>query len=180
MMRTFISRLLTASTVAGIGFIVSAQLVSTPAFALDATGNISVTASLAESCTVTANNIGFGQLAYGADASVDSGFDVDCLEGTVYTISLDTGDNFDVANSERRMVHSTDATAFIPYTLHEGDPTIAPPLATSYTAGDFGFGYYVGNGTPQTYDLWGFVDGPDTSNKITGSYSDTVVVTVSY
>lgn len=189
MLRTFNPRLLAASAIIGTSILVSAPVMSAPAFALDATGAINVTASLAESCTVTTENLAFGQLAYGANATVDGGFTVNCLDGTVYTIAINDGLNFDATNSKRRMDHSTSTTAggmYIPYSLYDGQPGLGQEVTTNYTASPSGGsgggvpGTYTGSSADQVFDLWAAVLGSDTTGKETGSYADTIVVTVAY
>ena len=185
MLRTFNTRLLTACAITGASIMASATAMSTPAFSLAATGTINVTASLAESCTVNTENLAFGQLAYGANATVDGGFTVNCLEGTVYTIAINDGLNYDPANSKRRMAHTTSTTVggvYIPYTLYDGQPGLGQEVTTNYTAGSLGLipGTYTGSSLDQVYDLWAAVQGSDTTGKETGSYADTIVVTIAY
>lgn len=157
------------------------------AIALTATGTVSMTASLAESCTVSTENMGFGQLAYGTGAAAQNFFKVDCLTGTVYKIRLDGGVNWD--GSKRNMKNTSDGSSLIAYEILNNEvdqnPQVVTPSvdyisATKSDAAQTTVSVFTGIGQDDTFELWYTVDGAETTGKPTGTYSDTVTVVVTY
>jgi len=148
-----------------------------------ATSNMSVTASIANNCTISASPLAFG--AYdpiGANASTalttTTSIAVNCTNGDSTTVTLGqgnhaAGDSTD-ASPDRRMLATVNLTSYyLSYTLIQPDDS-TPWGNTSGT----GVGY-SGTGTAGSLTVNGSV--PANQNGLpAGSYSDTVVATITF
>lgn len=138
------------------------------------TSNMEVSTTVTDSCTVTATNItfpSFSQTTASVEINSSATITPTCTKGTAYDISLNSGMNY---NTERSMQHSTDSNEFLFYILGSYDQgkDLTPDIVAFSGVGD-GYG-----GTVQNYT----VDAVTYSNQrvISGNYSDTVTVTVTY
>ena len=162
------------------GAIVSAMLLGTaaitaPTYAVDE--NIDVTASINVACTITTTDLNFGNydpiITNAADplqkmASVTS----TCTVGAAGVILLDNGDNY-TEGEGRQMVHATDATSFLKYSVSNA----------SYGGANWGIGAegvtYEGTGSGVLEDIYGQVDAGQ-NTAVDGSYTDLIVATINY
>ena len=156
--------------------VLTALVVSAPAFAATATANLSVTATVGAVCTITTTAVAFG--AYdpvSANRSTDlagtGAVNVACTKGASATIDLGNGSNF--ASGTRKMSNGTDTLSYALYknTLRTQvwGTGLAGGTTAAYTAADY-------NVTAIT--VYGTV--PQAQNVSVGSYSDTVVATITY
>ena len=152
---------------------IAAAVVSAPAVnASTATGNLTVTATVISSCSVTAGTLAFGNYDPTLGSNVDQSgtFQVSCTKGTSATVGLDAGAN--ASGATRRMTNGTD---FLTYELYK-------ETARSNVWGNSGAGLVslsaAPSNSPQTLTVYGRVTG--SQNVGAGSYSDTVVVTVTF
>jgi len=160
--------------------IVSAMLLGTagltvPAYA-DATGTMIVSASIGLACTITTTDLAFG--AYDAIVtnktnplnSETGSISSTCTSGASGNILLSDGGH--AVDGTRRMVHSTDTSKFLNYTVsgvslggEKWDNTTGRP--------------YTGDGTKETLNVYGQVTA-DQGSAINGSYGDSLLATIIY
>lgn len=151
-----------------------------------ATSNITVTASITQTCAITANPIAFG--AYDpvtANATVaatsTSTLDVRCTKGSSgVTVQLSTGAN--ASGNQKRMTNGTD---FLSYSIFQ--PTTGVSGNTACSTTEWGAPTAALTVTPATawsatvansFTMCGSV--PAAQNVGAGSYTDTVVATISF
>jgi len=144
-----------------------------------ATANLSVTATVSASCSISTTPLAFG--AYdpvGANAATPldatGGVVVTCTNGSSTTVTLGQGLNANTGSSDttplRRMVSGAN---FLSYTLYQnaGHTTVWGNTAGTGAA-------HTGSGTATTVPVYGRI--PAGQNVATGSYADTVVATVTF
>ena len=138
--------------------------------AATATGNMTVTATVAGACTVTGSTLAFG--AY-VSAAVDAAttMTVNCTTSTPYTIALNAGAGTGATTTVRKMMTGANILDYALFrdaarTLNWGIVT-----GTDTVAG-------TGTGANQTVNVFGRI----TAGQIVaaGSYSDTVGITLTF
>lgn len=102
-----------------------------------------------------------------------------CSTGSSPVITLGQGTNNNTATSTdavpvRRMVHGSIGTAFLSYQLYQVSPATTVWGNTSGTAPPA----VTGTGTNQNFTVYGRIT--EGQNQPVGSYSDTVVATVTF
>lgn len=152
----------------GIGFttISSAESITT---------TFNVSANVLDTCsTVTATSLGFGDYdpLSGQDKDATSTIDVTCSNGTAFVVKLNGGVNGNI--SDRKLKEDA------------GDEELSYGLFTdasrSTVWGDGAVGQLVsgtGTGSAIQETVYGRISGGQ-NDKATGSYSDTITVTVDY
>jgi spore coat protein U-like protein len=138
------------------------------AHAATASAPMQVTATVAPKCTISQQNISFGQLTGASTQSqVISGYTVDCTKNTAYTISWDGGLN--VSGSIRRLKHAT-LNEYLIYSLFM-DNVGTLPINGSWPG--------TGTGVPTNgMPITGYI--MNNQNVTPGNYSDTVTATITY
>ncbi|AGA09920.1 spore coat protein U domain-containing protein [Sinorhizobium meliloti] len=134
--------------------------------------SLNVTASVAANCMVATQNVDFGTtgvLSSNIDATGQA--TVTCTPATAYTVSLSNGMS-GTSPTNRRM---TLGSAAVVYGLYK-DAGRSQPWGDAATAGSTVAG--TGTGAAQGYTVYGRV--PPQTTPTPGTYSDTVVVTVTY
>lgn len=156
---------------------VAVGLLSVGSFALAATETTTfgVSATVADSCNVTATALGFGSYdPIGAtDLDATTTIDVTCSNGTAYDVGLNAGTTTGATVTTRQMQHSTSGT--LNYSLFSDS-------ARSANWGDAGGTDVVadtGTGAAKTHTVYGRIPSGQSTSP-TGSYSDTITVTVTY
>ena len=136
-----------------------------------ATASFNVNASVATNCLVTVQNIDFGTMGVLA-ASVDATGAVvaTCTPGTTYSVTLNGG----TTNSAPTARKMTKGTETITYGLYK-DSQRSQPWG-DVTPGNSLAG--TGNGLAQSLMVYGRV--PPQTTPSPGTYTDTVVVTLTY
>jgi spore coat protein U-like protein len=158
---------------AGAALLVAA----TPASAAVTTTNLSVTANVAASCTVSATALAFGtynSLA-AANDDVTTTMNVACTPGTTWTATAGLGAGTGATFAVRKLTIAS-TTNTLNYTLYTdsartilwGDG-VAPN--GSYTG--------TGTGATQANTIYGRIPGSQNTAAV-GSYTDTVAVTVTF
>lgn len=141
------------------------------AMAVTVTGDMAVSATLTNSCTVSASTMDFGSvaaLASTADVTAtSSGLQVACTTGTSPTIWSD---------SVRTLVNGVNNFAF---NLSQTSGAAADNLPTT-TLGAEAITGYTANGSLITVPLYGKILSANFSSKPAGAYSRTVTVSVNY
>lgn len=149
-------------------------LVASSAHAATATGNLNVSAVVADFCELgtTSVSLNLGSYVPTAQSSMSAAIQVRCTVGTAANIGLGYGLN--ASGSTRRLKHATDPTVFLSYELYKPDGT------TVWQApGEAGVVDLTGDGTSQGFNVTGKIPSDQWSIK-TGNYSDTVVITVTF
>jgi spore coat protein U-like protein len=161
--------------------IVSAMLLGTagitvPAYAVDQTTSLNVSANIGNSCTITATDLTFGAYDPIVTNKADSldkmaAVSSTCTSGATGSIALNNGGNF-TEGTGRRMVHETNAAKFLNYNVSNASYGGASWIAAVTVA-------FTGTGSPDAKDVYGSV-APNQATAINGNYSDTIVATISY
>ena len=152
-------------------------IVATPASAAVTTTNLSVTANVATSCSVSTTAMAFGtynSLSAAADDATST-LNVTCTPGTTWAATSGLGTGTGATFAVRKMTIAS-TTNTLNYTLHTdsartvlwGDG-VAPN--GSYTG--------TGNGAVQASTIYGRIAGSQNTAAV-GSYADTVVVTLTF
>lgn len=166
----------------GLGLLaLGAPLFSGAAMAATETGTLTVSATADGACSVGDGTLDFGSfqtIAVGAGGAQGGASDIDasigvpvvCTNGTTGAITADDGMNVDTAVRRLRKGVTTD---YIKYALYSDSAR-----TTAMTSSE---GISVtGDGTDQTATVYGRIAAADLTNQPTGSYSDTVTMTITY
>lgn len=153
----------------------AAALSASPAFAATDTDDMLVTATVIDSCTVTASPMAFGTLTGLGSSNIDSSATIAlaCTPDAAYEVSLDLGINAG-AGTQRELVNGADATQRIPYDVYSD--------AARTSAWGTGAGNTVtGTATGGVATLTAFGRIPTSATAVSaGAYSDSVTVTVEF
>jgi spore coat protein U-like protein len=150
--------------------------------AADATGQMTVKATVASSCVVGASNLDFGTPS---SAAIQAGnidaigtVIVNCTTGASYTVALGAGMGTGATVAVRSMTSPATTTPPVPvslldYTIYSNSTrtTVWGTSAGATVAG-------IGTGVNQTISAYGRIISPQTVRS--GNYTDTVAVTVTY
>lgn len=161
---------------------VVASLTSLNAQAGTATSNLTVQITITASCTINAATLDFGSNVAGTtlvSTNVDAAttVSVTCTSGSPYSIGMDNGAN--VSGSQRRMKSGSN---FLNYNLYVDSGrtnawTTAASSSTCTTASSCFLG--TGSGSSQSVNIYGRVPSIGTAPP-TGTYTDTVTMTITY
>lgn len=153
-----------------------ALLLAGSALAAESTTTFSVGATIADSCAVSASNLAFGNIdpldnaTNNTDATTT--IEVTCANGTTYDVGLDAGLATDATVSTRAMTSGADALNYSLYS-DAGRSTNWGNTVGTDTVSD------TGTGSAQTITVYGRV--PSGQETVpTGTYADTITVTVTY
>ena len=135
-----------------------------------ATSTFAVTESAPATCSSSVGSLAFGTYA-GASRNAQSTLSLTCSSGTAYTIALSTGSNF--SGGTRRMKSAVNQ--FINYALYSDSARLVP-----WGTGASGGSTVGGSGTGSAQSLTIYGTAPAATVPSPGSYSDSVVVTVTY
>ena len=136
------------------------------------TATFTVNASVAANCLVAVQNIDFGTKGVlSADSDATGGVSVTCTPGTTYTVALNGGTT-NAAPTARKMSKGAET---VTYGLYK-DAARSQPWGDATTPGSTVPG--SGNGLIQALTVYGRV--PPQTTPTPGTYTDTVVVTVTY
>ncbi len=147
-----------------------------------ATANLTVQITIAASCTINAATLNFGSSVSGTTliASAVTGnttVSVTCTNGSPYSIGMDNGAN--ASGSQRRMKSGTN---FLNYGLYTDAAftnawTTSATNSTCTTTNSCALG--TGSGAAQSVTIYGQVPSVGSAPP-TGTYSDTVTMTITY
>ena len=143
-------------------------LTALPALANSNNASFDVTVQVASTCSINATNLNFSGITTGTTSNTDatSSITVNCSTGTPYTIALGNGNNY---SGGRRM---TNGTTNINYYLYSDTGRSTQWNTITTQAG-------TGSGSDQSYTVYGRIPSGQ-SVLYTGTYSDTVIATVTY
>lgn len=156
----------------GIDFTVTAGLLSCAD--PQATGSFTVSANIVPSCSVSAGTLDFGTLGTNVTAPItgQTTIDVACSDGIPYSVYLDQGTGPGVADpTGRKMVSGSNTLS---YGLYRN---VGLTSSWGWTAGFDGLSA-TGTGAVQSIPVYGQINAGQTAP--TGTYNDTVVITVEY
>lgn len=157
-------------------FVVSA--LAGPAGAGTGTGELTVTASVQNSCVITSGALAFGvyEVASGVAVDASGALRVACTAGAATTITLGQGANPDAGSSDsvplRRL--SDGVTGFLSYTLYS-DPGRANVWGDTEGTGK---GYTAASAAPADQIIYGRLAAGQAVPV--GAYTDVVVVTIMF
>ena len=153
----------------------TALLVASPAFAIN-TGDIGVSLTIEEECTMATNNLDFGTTGIiDEDMLTSATLTIECTSESPYAIALDEGDNPSAADDvDTRRLESA-AGHFINYQLYSdaGRTTV-----WGKTIGDDTIDSVSAAGADEVFTVYARV--PSHQNVPAGEYADTVTATVWY
>lgn len=147
---------------------------ATPAFAQSANANLGVSATVTENCTVTTDPVAFGDVDVTTGAAVPGvgGIAVTCTNGVAWSADADAGAGTGASILDRRMADGVNLLSYQLYT----EPT------RTEIWGDGEDGETIddeGTGTEQEVPIYARVIAAQ-AGVLSGTYADTVVVTVTY
>ncbi|MGY3489797.1 spore coat protein U-like protein [Bradyrhizobium sp. USDA 4011] len=170
-----------ASRMGAVALFAVASGYQTSAQAGTSTANLTVQITITAACTINAATLNFGSVSGTTLATtLQSGsttVSVTCTNGSPYSIAMDNGAN--VSGSQRRMAN---AGNFINYDLYTDAAHTNPwTTATSSTTCTTTNGCFLGtgDGSAQTINIFGTVPATGIAPN-TGTYTDTVVMTITY
>jgi spore coat protein U-like protein len=155
-------------------FFALATLVSGQAFAGSASNELTVTASVAEACSVSSALLSFGAYnpASGSPVIASSSIDVVCTLGTAASIALDPGMNSGESSLSDPDRHMSNGQHLLAYELFQ-DSELSTIWAAEGAARSF-----TGSGAPQSLPIYGMI--PAGQQVSAGAYSDSVLVSVNF
>lgn len=153
-------------------------LLSPIALAATATGTLSVTASVANSCTVGtgSNSLAFGAYT-GAVNNTNGSFQVTCTVGGTYSTALNVGSGSGASFVTGRVLTNPTPAGTLLYNIYTtaGRTTVwgDGSGATAVVPG-------TGTGAVQTITVFGQIPAGQTTTVTPGNYTDTVTITVTF
>jgi spore coat protein U-like protein len=143
-----------------------------PTGTLTASGSASVTATVSSNCTIASTSISFGsQGVLNSNKDAQGTLSIQCTSGLPYAVSLNGGTSGATDPTQRKMKLTTSS---IVYGLYQDAARSQPWGSTSGVNTASG----TGTGLTQTLTVYGRV-APQTTPKA-GSYSDTIIATITY
>jgi spore coat protein U-like protein len=159
------------------GAAAAATMITGLAQAAVTTTTFQVTATVQKTCSVSATALAFGNYTPGAGAiSNSTSVAVRCTNGTPYTIALNGGTTSGGTIAQRLMANGANTLEYNLFTTGAFST-----LWGDGTTGSLVSGTGAGVGTPNNHTVHGQL--PDsTANQaaVTGSFADTITVTVTY
>lgn len=143
------------------------------ASAATATANLGVSITIDATCAISSvSDVAFGSVGLlNADIPSTGSFDVECTSGTTYSISLGVGNGTGATVAQRYMSFGAHTVEYSLYIDAGHTQLWGVTIGSDTVAG-------TGDGTPQTYTVYGLV--PSQSTPPAGTYNDTVVISVDY
>lgn len=137
-----------------------------------ASATLSVTASVASACSLSSNAVSFGNFAATTNAPTETyGYvNVNCSSGSVYTISLDNGKDF---NGTLRQMDGSILGNKLAYNLCSDGYACNHPWGTGAANGVTG----TGSGYNQSYPVYGTIAA---GTYPSDTYSDTVNILLNF
>jgi len=165
-MHTTIRGVLAVAVIAGVS-----ALGYTAAEAATANATLSVSASIAGACTVGSAALSFGAYSPAAASTANSTVTVTCTNGTNATVSLNQGNNNNRVPSAGSRALNNGTTNFLGYEIYSDNG-----LTTVWNAANT----QVIASTGAAISLTAYGRIPAGQNPATGSYNDTVTITVTF
>jgi spore coat protein U domain-containing protein, fimbrial subunit CupE1/2/3/6 len=159
------------------GLLTATALLSGAAQAATVTTTFPVTATVLKTCSVTASPLGFGNYTPGAGAVTGSTtVSVRCTNGTTYSVALNGGTTTGGSIAQRLMANGANTLAYNLFTT-SGYATIWGDGTTGVVQSGTGAGIATAN----SHTVYGQLpDSAANQAAVTGNFSDTITVTVTY
>jgi spore coat protein U-like protein len=134
---------------------------------------MSVTADVVASCSITANDLAFGDYDPVSSTPLDMAttIEVTCTNGADYTVSLDEGLGSGASIAVRKMTAGSDTLNYSLYRDAGRNDVWGETDNVNNVDG-------TGNGTLQSIDVFGRIPSGQTAPE--GNYTDTITATVEY
>lgn len=142
-----------------------------------ATGTLSVTANVVDTCTVaaTGNLLAFGAYT-GAVNNTNGSLSLTCTDGDTYTVALNIGTGSGASFTNRILTNPSPAGT-LQYNIYTtAGRTVVWGDGTGTTATVPG----TGTGALQTLTVFGQIPAGQTATVTPGNYTDTVTITVTF
>jgi spore coat protein U-like protein len=159
-----------------MSILTSSIVFSAITYAATVTGTLTVDATVLSVCSLSTSAVHFGLIDPSVPANSNGSITVNCSEGATYTVSLNSGLNYE--SITRNLAFGSNR---FPYYLYQ-DNNLTPwgDTGAECVGSTFAGGCVsgTGNGTDQILTVYA-TSGVKT-NTPSGTYSDTVVVTLAY
>lgn len=134
--------------------------------------SFTTTATVADDCTLSAGSLNFGSVSsLSSSVAATTTITLQCVNGDAYTVGLNAGSGSGATIANRLMTSGSHTVAYSLY-QNSADTTVwGNTIGTNTVAG-------TGTGGTQTLTVYGLV--PAQTVPAAGTYTDTVVVTVTY
>ena len=136
-----------------------------------------VSATVVESCDISANALGFGAFGLVSGSTIDaaSALSAKCTAGSAFSIGLSAGNGAGATTSSRKLTHAADTTRTLAYVLSAG----SAGGANWGGAGETGVASGTGSGMAQAIPVYGRITAGQTSAAM-GLYNDTIIATIDF
>jgi spore coat protein U-like protein len=135
-----------------------------------ATGTFSVTSTVVPGCSISANPLSFGTYT-GVVANGTTTLTVQCPSGTPYNVGLDQGQASGATVTTRRMMNGSNTLNYTLYSDSARTKNWGNTVGTDTVAGS-------GSGANQSLTVYGQI--PASQRPVPGSYTDTIIATLTY
>jgi spore coat protein U-like protein len=144
------------------------SMIASPlALSQTATDSMQVSITIANNCSISANDLDFGSYSsLASDIDVDSGITVNCSSGTNYTVSLDLG-----VYGDRLLTDGSNKVDYELYTSPQRDVAWGTNVGVDTVGG-------TGDGNDQGLTVYGRV--PSQGTPPVSTYTDFVTATVAF
>ncbi len=142
----------------------------TKSFAATSNGNLSVSATVANACTVDNATLSFGSYTL-TEKDASTTLNVQCTTGVAYNILMNSGMGTGATTTSRKMTNGANTLNYTLYRDGARTNIWGLSIGVDTIAG-------VGTGNVQTIDIFGRI--PAGQGVPTGTYNDTVTITVDY
>ncbi len=161
--------------------LIAALAVPKPAMGGSASASMTVTATVISTCTITSGNLSFGNYdAIGANATAPlnatAAITATCTQGAAATVDIDQGLNSSGSGTSMQRRMKGTGTNYLSYNIYQ-DSAHSKPWG-SKTSGTTVSVTGAGGTTPVAITAYGSVAGAQ--NVATGTYTDSVAVTINY
>jgi len=148
---------------------------SVPAWGATATTTFSVTGTVVATCTISASPMNFGgAIPTPINSNVDSSTTISatCSNGAPYQVALNAGIGAGATFAARRMTSGPNTMSYALYTTGARSSVWGDGTAGSSVVSN------TGSGAAQTLTVFGRIPAPQ--SVPTGTYSDTITVTITF
>jgi spore coat protein U-like protein len=138
-----------------------------------ATTQFTVTATIMNSCTISASNLSFGTYT-GAMLNGTSMITANCTKNAPYYVGLDAGTSTGATVTTRKLMSGTHTLNYALYSNSGRSTNWGNTVGTDTVSG-------TGSGSSQSLTVYGQIPAlPQGQSPIPGAYSDTITATITY